>query len=272
MYFIGSRIQGRLTMGSGHPNYLGLICFGFLMSALALQSLWMAIGLISVNLFVIVETQSRSALAAALLGLAVFAAFKLNRLGKKRAGLALASIAFVGAVLLLVYFDAVQEGVSSLFFLGDKNRGLGTGFTGRIGAWQETLDLFLENPFFGVGFRMHERYMTVLTSAHNGYLSLLAEVGIVGALPILMLVAILWWRLGRGAVAGDHIAMLGFSCVAGYLFVAAFERLFLNMGNPTSILSWIFLLIWDRSVDSRSKIREKSVRWPPVRQIMVGAL
>ena len=249
VYYFGTRIQGRLSIGEAHPNYVGLVSFGILVSAFAVRPRLVAGVLIAVNFFIIVETQSRSALAAGLLALFAYAALKANQIGRRKAAVGLAVISLVCAVLLLAYYDATQGWISSLFFLDDPNRGLGTGFTGRVGAWQEALDLFFENPVLGVGFRMHERYMTILSSAHNGYLSLLAEVGVLGAVPLFTLVGILYTRLIRRALHGDDIAMLGFSFVSGYLVIAAFERFFLNMGNPTSVLAWLFLLVadWSRS-------------------------
>jgi O-antigen ligase len=259
VYIVGARVQGRLTIGDAHPNYLGLISFGFLMCALALPMRSIAGILVAANLFIIVEAQSRSALAAAILGLFVFASLKAKQFKRGRVAFALACAALLCTVLLLTYYDAVESWVSSLFYLNDRYRGLGTGFTGRVDAWQEALDLFLRNPAFGVGFRMHERYMTTLSSAHNGYLSLLAEVGVVGTIPVLGLA--LWggWRLLRTALAGDEMAILGFSFFAGYAVLVVFERLFLNMGNPTSILAWVFLMIGGRRTinSARAEGREQ---------------
>jgi O-antigen ligase len=242
-YYVGARVQGRLTIGAAHPNYLGIVSFGILMCAVTVRPWPLAAVLTLTNLFIIVDTQSRSALAAALGGLLLFAALKTNQIGRRKAALALAATSLICAMVLLVYQQAALDGISALFFLDDKNRGIGTGFTGRVGAWQEAIDLFSENPIFGVGFRMHERYMTILSSAHNGYVSLLAEVGIVGAVPLVALVLLLTLRLARRALQGDPMAIVGFSFVMGYLLIAAFERLFLNMGNPTSVVAWMFLLI-----------------------------
>ncbi len=249
IYFFGIRVQDRLSIGEAHPNFVGLVSFGILVTALAVRPRIVASLLIAFNLLIIIETQSRSALAAALLALLVYGALKVNQIGRRKAAFVLAAISLLCAVLLLVYYDATQELISSLFFLNDKNRGLGTGFTGRVAAWREAMALFFENPVLGVGFRMHERYMTILPSAHNGYLSLLAEVGILGTVPLFTLTGLLCSRLIRRALNGDAIAMLGFSFVSGYLLIAAFERLFLNMGNPSSVLAWIFLLVadWARS-------------------------
>jgi O-antigen ligase len=141
------------------------------------------------------------------------------------------------------YLETIQKSVSGLLFLDDKYRGLGTGFTGRLDAWEEAIALFRDNPVLGVGFRMHEQYMTTLSSAHNGYLSLLAESGLLGTFSWLLVTSLAIGSLFRRALRGDSLAALGFSFSLGYLFLAAFERFFLNMGNPTSILTWLFLLM-----------------------------
>ncbi|HLH38299.1 MAG TPA: O-antigen ligase family protein [Bryobacteraceae bacterium] len=245
-YFIGSRIQGRLTIGVAHPNYLGVVSFGILVCALSVQPRLIGAILIGLNLFIIVETESRSALAAALLGLGTYGMLAAYKMHRPKVAAALGGAGIISTVVLLVFYDATQVWISHLFFLNDRYRGLGTGFTGRVAAWEEAIDLFAANPIFGVGFRMHERYMTMLSSAHNGYLSLLAEVGLIGVVPITILLIALIWRLARRALARDEVATIGISFVLGYLVIAAFERLFLNMGNPVSVLVWIFLLISDR--------------------------
>lgn len=246
--FYGPRIQGRLSISlTAHPNYLGLIAFGLLMCSLMVQSRLLAACMIAVNVTAIIASESRGSLVAACLGVLVFFTVKITRAHKGRAAFALTAISLAVALILIVYRDVIEVSVSSLLFLNDKYRGIGTGFTGRLDAWHEAFDLFLSNPWFGVGFRMHEQYMTTLSSAHNGYLSLLAEVGLFGSLSLLFLTSFAYWRLLRNALRGDAVAMFGVSFVTGYLFLATFERFFLNMGNPTSALTWLFLMMPDRA-------------------------
>jgi O-antigen ligase len=251
----GPRIQGRLSISlTAHPNYLGLIAFGLLMCSLMVRSRLLAACMMGINIAAIVATESRGSLVAACLGVLVFFTLKITRVHKGRAAFTLTALSLVTALVLIVYRDVIEVSVSSLLFLNDKYRGLGTGFTGRLDAWQEAFDLFLSNPWFGVGFRMHEQYMTTLSSAHNGYLSLLAEVGLFGSLSLLFLTSLAYWRLFRSALRGDAIAMFGVSFVTGYLFLATFERFFLNMGNPTSALTWLFLMMPVQA--------GRFVRWP----------
>ena len=208
-------------------------------------------------------TESRSALVAAFLGLLVYFTIKVTRGRKGSGAFTICGTALVLAVLMMTYWDTIGYWVSSLLFLNDKYRGLGTGFTGRLEAWQEAFDLFQSNPWFGVGFRMHERYMTTLSSAHNGYLSLPAEVGLVGTIALVSLTLVAGSRLLRRALYGDPMAILGLSLVVGYLFLATFERFFLNMGNPTSVLAWLFLLMPER-IDSQNPLERQPTRAPRV--------
>lgn len=239
-YLYGPRIQGRLSISTmAHPNFLGLISFGFLICSLAVKNIPLRICLISINFVAIAQAESRSALVASFLGLLTYAAIRITWSHKGKAAFTLAGATLGGIVFLLFFQDAIENRISALLFLNDRYRGLGTGFTGRTELWQEAFDLFLQNPWFGVGFRMHELY---IKSAHNGYLSLLAEVGIVGTAALSLLLIALYWSLLRQALRGNYIAAIGFSFVTGYLFLATFERFFLNMGNPTSMLTWLFLL------------------------------
>jgi len=254
----GPRIQGRLSISlTSHPNYLGLIAFGLLMCSLMVRARLLAGCMIATNFVVIVATESRGSLVAAFLGLLVFFTLKITRGHKGRAAFTLAGASLSIALLLIAYRDLIEGWAASLLFLNDKYRGLGTGFTGRLDAWQEAFDLFLSNPWFGVGFRMHEQYMTTLSSAHNGYLSLLAEVGLAGTIALTLLMILGCWRLFRKALTGDSVAILGLSFVVGYLFLATFERFFLNMGNPTSVLTWLFLLMPEKASAPMSERRSE---------------
>ena len=239
-----SSLERRLSLSaSTHANHLGLVCLGILMASLAMKNRYLGLVSISVNLLGIVATQSRGALVAALIGLSVFGSVRLTRKHKVRSTITLLGAAVLASGLLLIYHDEFVRWTTAILFLDHRYRGLGTGFTGRLDAWQEALSLFRDNLWFGVGFRLHERYMTILNSAHSGYFSLLAETGLLGAISVIGLTAGCSRRLWILSMKGDRVATIGLALLAGYLFFAAFERYFLNMGNPTSVLVWLFLLM-----------------------------
>ncbi|MEZ5353911.1 MAG: O-antigen ligase family protein [Bryobacteraceae bacterium] len=238
--------QGRLSFSAtSHPNHLGLIAFGVLVSCLGVENLLLRSVLMVVNFLGIVGCQSRGALLAGGLALGAHMGLSLVTDRKARTVRVFAyTFAVVGAcVIALVNFDELSAAINGLLLLDDRYRGVGTGFTGRIEAWEEALAMFRENPFFGVGFRMHERYMTSLSSAHNGYLSMLAETGVTGIAGVVLLFGLTIRMVARDAMARNRVAMIGVPFIAGYCFLAIFERYLVNVGNPTSVIVWVLLFM-----------------------------
>jgi len=143
VFIVGPRIQGRLSFSlTSHPNYLGLVAFGPLMCSLLVRNRIVASILVAIDFVVIVATESRGALVAAFLGVLVFFTLKITQSHKGKAAFTIGGSALVSAVLVIVYREAIENWISSLLFLNDRYRGLGTGFTGRLDAWQEAFDLF----------------------------------------------------------------------------------------------------------------------------------
>ncbi len=82
--------------------------------------------------------------------------------------------------------------------------------TGRIALWESAFDLFKEHPFFGGGPNAFQVFYAswkdpdrmLLPHAHNIYLAMLAELGVVGsgALLLLLVTALWqWWKAWRSA-------------------------------------------------------------------------
>lgn len=237
--------QGRLSFEGSHPNHLGLVAFGVLGAALFVPNVYLRWILVGLNLLVIAAAQARGSFLAAIAAISVRALllYCTDAKMRSRRTVLLAAGACIGASAILTQWDWVRAAVNDLFLLDDRYRGLGTGFTGRIEAWEEAFELFRANPVFGVGFRMHERYMSSLPSAHNGYLSMLADTGIMGSLATLALLVAAGFRVTRMALAGSGQAILAASFFAGYCVIAMFERFLINIGNPTSVLVWLLLFV-----------------------------
>src|SRR5437868_15528384 len=103
----------------------------------------MRLGMVGLNLKVIIETQSRSCLVAAIITFLIYTFLSNAHHLKRRAGL----IALVGIAMLTVSIGVVFRGeiagkVSEALFLEDRERGVGTGFTGRLDAWDEAYQMF----------------------------------------------------------------------------------------------------------------------------------
>jgi len=140
--------------------------------------------------------------------------------------------------------------------LNTRDRGISSGASGRIFAWLDTLRLFEENPIVGVGFRAHEQLLTVGSSSHNGYLAMLAEIGLFGFAAVMYLVFsgvyLLWKQTKSIEYKYTHSILLGI--LMGYMFLAVFERFLINVGNPTSLLFLIGILAPTlRHIEPKSK-------------------
>jgi len=246
-YLTASSFQARLSFGpTDPPNYLALVAYSILATCLGIRRKVLAYTLVGVNFVVIIATQGRGALIASVIAVTVYTMLYQTRKRGFRGALVLAGLGVLVMAVALAYRTQAIDALTSVLFINDRYRGVGTGFTGRLDAWREAFDLFRHHPILGVGFRQHERYMTILPSAHSGYLSMLAETGILGFLSVMVLISKCAWRLFRMAMSGHELAMLGMSFVGGYLFIAIFERFLINVGNPTSMLAWLFLLMPNR--------------------------
>ncbi|MCB1969530.1 MAG: O-antigen ligase family protein [Geminicoccaceae bacterium] len=92
----------------------------------------------------------------------------------------------------------------------------------RLSAWKRTIELVEQRPWLGYGngsyldlFMMNNdlRFKTVFDHAHNDYLELIAELGLVGAGALIAALGILVGFVGRGALVsrgdGRAIALTG---------------------------------------------------------------
>jgi|CXWL01.1.fsa_nt_gi putative inorganic carbon (HCO3(-)) transporter len=63
---------------------------------------------------------------------------------------------------------------------------------GRFGFWEKAVDIIKKYPVFGSGLNTYAKQTTYY--AHNCYLQMAAETGIVGLITFLALIAVLFWR------------------------------------------------------------------------------
>ncbi len=135
----------------------------------------------------------------------------------------------------------------------------------RTRNWKLALEIFADDPVGGSGFRTfqaeaRERFPDTLTvGAHNGYLQILAEAGLIGALPLLAVLACALWMMWRLAPGASAEATLWRNA-----FLSAFAVLLLiNLVDTHSSdrYFWVVLSfaavteIWKRQRDSRPRER-----------------
>ncbi len=253
VYLAAPLHNGRLSWNdTSQPNHLAIVAYGILIASLAVRPKWLSRTLVVVNLIVIVATEGRGSLLASLITIGVYAALNELNAKNRRGALRVVALSLLALSMYLMFQEQVVDAVEHTLLLNDPRRGLSSGFTGRVESWNGLFDLFLAHPILGVGYRADDMY----GSAHSGYLALLAEVGIVGTACGLMLIGSAILRLLKLGGNGDRFAALGISAVAGYLFLAVFERLFINTGLPTSMLVWLLLLMPHRRVTSCAVARD----------------
>jgi O-antigen ligase len=243
-YVPGVRLGEAHNIGM-EPAAIGLVCISGIMSSMAIRLKLLRYSLVAILLYIVYLTGSRAPALAAFLGI-----YTIGYVRTRASGAALKAFVLVcmiaAAIGFIAFADDVLMFIDDFLGLHSKHRGLDSGGSGRIGIWKETWQLFVDNPAFGVGFRGHEARLTIGSSSHNGYLAMLAEVGLVGFLAIFYVVisGVLSHRAFlRNSKESVFIYSIFLGVCYSYLLLAVFERYFINSGNPTSML-FIVSILW----------------------------
>lgn len=213
------------------------------------------LALAGVNFVIIVMTTTRTPIAAAMvlaLCVLIFSGPRVLNLSTKL-HLALAGALALGA-LLVFWWPTIE----ARFLRGAGTYGISV--TGRDLIWEYFINAFLQNPWFGRGLGtgavllIGELEMT--TAAHNEYLRLLTDIGIVGT--AMFLGAIGWWIRSeiRFLDPGSRLLTLSF---VGALALYSFTDNTLT-ASPALVAALALTLIFARG---RYRAVEKSV--PPSR-------
>jgi O-antigen ligase len=248
---------GRVMPEELTPNYVGMMALVCFIGACSARSLWAVAVLAALPLYSIIVMQSRnSLLACATVGLIVLW-YRLRGLGWKKLRPYLAMV-FVGGPIICVglYFagfnvlEQVTDVFDNLTMINDEHRGINSGGSGRAELWQAAFNLWLAQPIFGVGFKGSPGLLPENLPAHNAYLGMLAETGLVGFISYLIIVFVgIYYILKRGARLlseyPERVAIL-----VSYLLYGMLESRAFSFGNTYSLL---FLLVTFDSSKHRVK-------------------
>jgi O-antigen ligase len=237
-----------------NPNSLSLVAVSMAVAACVIANLPLRLLAIAPGVIVIWMTGSRASAIAVIVAWAIV--FLVMQQGKS--WVRKLFVTSMVALLVVVVGAAVPElpkQMDRFFAVNDAQRGLNSGATGRVQTWAETLNLAFDHPLTGVGFRAHEGFLKTNTSAHNGYLATLAEIGFLGFGCVIALVVTgivnlmrvqpdLMWRRVQAVLLGLAV---------GYLALAMFARYLINIGNPTSLLFLLAILFPRFHVDATAK-------------------
>ncbi len=240
-YVPGQRLGG--GKGILNPASFALITMSVFVTAMMMRRAIVRLPILVSMGTVIYLTGSRASAVAALIGLGV-TLFSRRRIAGTDGRVLLIACILVGGALTTYYGDAVMRGASDFFAIQDRHRGLESGGSGRLETWKATWNLFVSHPILGVGFRTHEAALKINSSAHNGYLALLAEIGMIGFAAVSYVTCSglwnIWRRIQDPSQTFSYSVLLGLAC--GYFVLAIFERYFINTGNPTSLLFLLSIL------------------------------
>jgi O-antigen ligase len=229
----GERVWGRLRANNIEPNVWGLFALSVCLGALARKFGVIALAALAAGATTIFIASSREhilALLAALLVIAVLYSREMNhsRVFGVLAGTCVALI--LGALLLDPYIlNAIGYVKADVLLLGSPTRGLDSGFTGRTEIWTATIDLWLKHPFLGIGFRQHEQFLAG-APAHNAYLAMLADTGVLGL--IVYLVLLITSLAASWGIEDPRTRRFIMAVIVTYIVIGFFDRRTINAGNP----------------------------------------
>jgi O-antigen ligase len=189
----------------------------------------------------IVISGSRSGMASFIVAVAVAAAFAWHAFVRRvRSALLLMATALV--VVLAVFYWAGLEAAVNRFATASEDAG------GRIGAWRDTIRIIGDFPIFGVGLNGYGTAMLVYQSgdrrmfykeAHNDYLQIAAEGGVLFVVPALAAIAIVAYQIrkrfreGRDPPMTSWIRIGAVSAIAGIATQSLVEFSLQMPGNTT---------------------------------------
>jgi O-antigen ligase len=204
----------RLAGLTPHANSLGLIALIALYLEFSFQGHKPNILCILVALANLVLAQSKTMWLASIAGAVIYLfnakLFQLNRKQKYQFTLAWVSTACIALAVALFGLFVLSD--RFIDFLQADRTGLTT-FTGRTVIWQVTLDEFFKSPLFGYGPALwdpiyrFEKGMLQAGQAHNQYVQILGQAGLLGALGLAIYLFFLLIGGYRGSNATNGLSL-----------------------------------------------------------------
>jgi len=124
-------------------------------------------------------------------------------------------------------------------------------FFARQEVWKDTLKLVGAHPILGVGlgayeavFPIYARHngMFVVNYAHNDYLQVMSDGGVMGLLLAVAFLVLLWRDVGRALQSEDRrLAGLALGCSAGTFGLLVHSLFDFNLQIPSNALLFVFL-------------------------------
>ncbi len=235
--------------GTTHPNSQGVNCGLFILSGTALLDYVktqkrLLLVLIGIGFLFLLLTSSRTAFASAMLGIFAYKAMSLETTRKVRVMFASALALLVAATYFGNKFFLVMK--TGLLFGRDVESG-GAQLTGRVPVFFECLRHLRGREFFGYGYHgfwTPERIEDIsrelgwnVPSAHNAYIDILLEVGIVGLfLFVAVTIMSLAWSRRIFLKTGNVGYAFFFALLIAFVVEGVLESIYLAAGFPQYVI------------------------------------
>lgn len=269
--------HSRGLRGYEHGKYCGMLAPAILFSILFLlksgrkiKYIYIAISFFMI--FQIIKTLSRSGIVSTFIGIVVLISCIYIHEKKGRTKIFLFSLLIFVPIIIYLFeyqFNAVLRLVQLLNILGINQidnylytYGL-TSFSSDAYLdphylyYGESLDVFVKNPIFGIGYRFSE----LVLRGHNRYLFILTSSGLITFIPYILFLIGLTILIRKGMLNFRHYKPSGINY--GYFFYACnimFLFKLLNEGMET-FYYWIFFALaiaWIRNY-KREALRSKKI-------------
>ena len=210
-----------------HPNLIGMYAYvmGVLSFVIGLRPA-KKVFFVALSIFVSIYFSSRASLLSFVVFLVLYGIFSN---GKKL-------LKYSPLIIFCIF--AMASVLSEVLMLNDEHRGINSGFSGRTDYWLYGVKLFLDNFYTGVGYGQAEKILQI--PIDNGYILLLAELGIFGAAFFAYLIFdyIVLILTIKKFHSDEFCISLAFAF--SFLVYLFFERRYMAFGNPLSLLGMIF--------------------------------
>ncbi|MFD2175834.1 O-antigen ligase family protein [Rhodobacter lacus] len=231
-----------------HPNLTGFIFgFGAILNFYFFRSTlgrlrWMFLAASGLSLSMVLAASSRAGLVAVVSAVLLANVLRLRLRLPKLRGARLALVltgALCLAVALLLNMSTVQEYFVRILDLESKTRGFGSGGTGRVDLWMQSVKELesrnIAELLFGTGYRSSS-YEQIGYSTESSYFTLMLENGLL--FSVLFIPVIFMWGLIqlRSAKSRAEIGFLIGSLIVFVFTQSAFNRYMMAFANPASLL------------------------------------
>lgn len=216
---------------------------------------------LAINIVGMVMTQSRTALLAFAIAATVLVVRKWS--GRIHPTVILAIVS-AGVVVLLTALLQVRIPVPQV--IGRFMTGADDPLNTRDLAWSHALDLWSDHPLTGVGFRVGDvafkqaSHLTAFggSQAHNSYIQVLLEVGVLGFVPFAAMLLTLIRTVSKVEPTGIGIGYIAVVIVG--LMAALTESYLFGIGQAACWVFWLIAAAAASATGSSAERRDAGVR------------